>query len=508
MPLPTELVNAALLGTDQGSPPASLPAVDALLGKNADLSKEAKLLLAGAGIALRDEAGYVAPHLPVETIEPCPSDSAPVVSARTLRHLAEMVGGDHDDALPEWLRLIAAQGKRVPEEALPLLLEAGRKESAQRDLIAAVVGERGRWLARVASPPKEWNWLALPANLEKVWQDGSLAKRFELLETLRKQDPQAGRERLQKTWQQERAEERERLIFALWHGISAADEPFLEAALDDAAQRVRYIAQEMLATIPESRFYDRMVARGASIVTLKKEKKGASFKIEYKKTTDPSMERDGITVPNGAPDHDQPNLITAQILGHLRPEWWRAQFGLSTPEILEVAANTKTPLDLYLLLEKGAYRANDHEMLEAILPLSHNPDAGDSFVLLPAAAAERVLMQLLTATEDTGGKASLQNTSTLTRLIQASEFLWSPALTEALLARVAKILEGGKARPSPTLRAVLTHLAYHLPPELSDEIFKVLDVPTEFEKTWSEQMTTMRFTLEFRREMLAALHTN
>ena len=77
------------------------------------------------------------------------------------------------------------------------------------------------------------------------------------------------RELLAAGWSRETAEERAQLLAALSHGLSRADEEFLEAALDDRAAGVRAAARDLLARLPESAFLRRAAARAAGLLRLK-----------------------------------------------------------------------------------------------------------------------------------------------------------------------------------------------------------------------------------------------
>ncbi len=69
----------------------------------------------------------------------------------------------------------------------------------------------------------------------RAWETGGRAERVGYLTALRGQDPVVARELLAAGWSRENAEERAQLLAALRHGLSLADEEFLEDALDDRA---------------------------------------------------------------------------------------------------------------------------------------------------------------------------------------------------------------------------------------------------------------------------------
>src|SRR5688500_4654320 len=82
------------------------------------------------------------------------------------------------------------------------------------------------------------------------WLRGS-ASRTELV-CLRTHDPARARDWLAATWTTDPPEARETFLRALQVRLSAADETFLEAALDDKRKGVRQAAVEALALLPQS----------------------------------------------------------------------------------------------------------------------------------------------------------------------------------------------------------------------------------------------------------------
>jgi hypothetical protein len=170
-----------------------------LLARLDSADPETKLLVAVAALKLYVQAGWIPPHAVHPLPEPCALDESRPCGRRALRHLMLMVQGHfYAEALPEWLRELARQGKRIPEEALPLILEAGRKHERLRDLILPVIGRRGRWLALEVTN-RQWNWFE-PRHIERTWDRGSTESRIELLKLLRQREPARAREMLATSW--------------------------------------------------------------------------------------------------------------------------------------------------------------------------------------------------------------------------------------------------------------------------------------------------------------------
>ena len=127
-------------------------------------------------------------------------------------------------------------------------------------------------------------------DVEAVWANGGRQERRALLERLRRTDPAAGRELLASTFAEETWEDREAFIDLLTIDLSDDDEPFLEAALDDARKPVRLEAAGRLAALPRSRYAARMAERTAPLLRVE----NGQLVVELPGPPDAAMERDGV----------------------------------------------------------------------------------------------------------------------------------------------------------------------------------------------------------------------
>jgi hypothetical protein len=199
------------------------------------------------------------------------------------------------ELLAEWLAAAAAAGRRLPPELVPALLDAGRRHHQLRPLIAAVAGPLAGWLA---TQRQDWSYASSAAppvesivDDHEAWELGSIRQRVSYLRRLRRRDPDRARELLESAWEAEPPEHRLVLLPAIGIGLSPADEPLLERALDDRRRQVRDLALEQLAQLPDSRYARRMAARAAECVQL-----AGSVRIAVRPPAacDRSMRRDGI----------------------------------------------------------------------------------------------------------------------------------------------------------------------------------------------------------------------
>ncbi|MFI5491575.1 SWIM zinc finger family protein [Actinoplanes sp. NPDC051859] len=272
--LPPALLAAALVGTARKPFTATTVEVG---DRTITLGTGCSLLEAAATALVYRRAGTTpstlhpaVPAAPAETEPPLP----PAAGARLLLLLTDggAPGGAQQaqELLAQWLDAAARHGGHVPPEALPALLDAGRRNSVVRADIGRVAGERGRWLA--AQRP-EWQWLRAEApgtavaEDPEIWTTGTGGERLAHLTRLRTTDPAAALSLLRSTWASETSENRARFISALHTGLSLADDEFLEAALDDRRKEVREAAVELLRELPGSRLAQRMTARALAAVS-------------------------------------------------------------------------------------------------------------------------------------------------------------------------------------------------------------------------------------------------
>ena len=148
---------------------------------------------------------------------------------------------------------------RVDGATAPLLLDWWARQPRRSEAVFAALGRRGEWLA---SLNPDWHkpvaTTEIPADADDVWQAGKSAERLAILTTVRRQDPARALALVESTWQSDGANDRQRFLEALVENRSMADEPFLEAALDDRSKLVRRQAAAVLALIPGSRLRQRL----------------------------------------------------------------------------------------------------------------------------------------------------------------------------------------------------------------------------------------------------------
>ncbi|KTS20193.1 hypothetical protein NS228_09645 [Methylobacterium indicum] len=285
------ILAAALLGAERAPPAPPGPLADLITEPDPGAALLARLAAEGlhhlAGLDLAPDA--MAPLAPREAAG---RDCPPAAAMR----LYGLLGGGHAarERLREWFDLAAAARMRPPAWLHQALMLQGRTlpETAR-----AVVGPELAWLAGACGEAPEDESDEAPDD----WTVGSLAERRAAFAAFRARDPDGARAALEPVFRKEKADMREALVGALATGLSPADEPFLEACLDDRAGGVREAAQRLLPLLPGSLYASRMAMRAATALVIETKTRllrSATHDLVVTLPEDsPTLARDGVT-PN------------------------------------------------------------------------------------------------------------------------------------------------------------------------------------------------------------------
>jgi len=349
-----DLVTAGLIGTERAAVPAvPIPgspgragAQDAPVPAAPAPADPAALLLDRAALLTAARRGGRRPGR-AEPLAPAEPETVAAVRQAARRRLARMLGGEHPDLLAEWLGAVAGRGRLVPAQALPALLDQARRSSPAdpglRRLVAAAGGSRARWLAGL-NP--EWAFVLsyAPAG-EQAWRLGDTGQRRGYLSALRARDPGAAGDLVAESWDAAGPDERVMFLRALAAGLSLADEPRLETALDDRNARVRQAAADALAALPGSALAGRMAARAADCLRLSRDSRGTRLVVSPPAGGDAAMRRDGITPGHGAGPArpaDRGHLLL-EVIARTPLRTWTDGFGMTPAGILDVPADGWSP---------------------------------------------------------------------------------------------------------------------------------------------------------------------
>ncbi|MGW6914982.1 DUF5691 domain-containing protein [Kitasatospora sp. NPDC054939] len=524
------LRTTALLGTDRrplpepAGSPAQLAAAAAV-----DRSDPATALLELAALAtVRRRAGARPDPAGGPPDPPAAEDLRPELPPAAARRLSVLLGGrsgagagtlaNLPELLPQWLAAARGHGYRPPAALVPGLLDGARARSELRADTVALAGPLGRWLAE-RNP--DWRFVLRTADAgpaepggaadegDRLWHEGLFAERVTRLTRLRRSDPAAGLDLLRSTWATERAEDRLLFLDALQDGLSAADEPFLEAALADRSKNVRATAAELLSTLPGSALAARMAERALAAVRLSE--RGTHLLVTPPQECDAAMQRDGIPVksPTGRGERA---WWFGEIVAAAPLHTWRERTGLAPEELLRLRVGDSVDEtssswadDLREAWARAAVRQHDAGWARALLGPAPRPGRAPRGGRARAAGPPAKLLSVLPAEERAAWTAAFIGAYGLGeafQLLGACAAPWNPPLSTAVVAALERAAASGAYPWSHSGVLGMTERA--LAPGTAPAV-EALAAATAPETAWSETFARLAGTLRFREAMLAEL---
>ena len=498
MMLPGEWLTAALVGAARAPRPGAVglpPGLAALPGALAERTPAELILFVAGAAALYDDAGRLparAPaaewHLPALRAE----GERPACSPAAAQFLERMLNQQHAELLPELLARLDAAGQRVADAQLPHALAHGARIPRFRPLWLPVLGERGRWLAAI-NP--DWRYAAVelddPRALRAAWERDP-AGRAALAVILRRRDPAVVLRLIELTWRNEADAARRELLGTLETGLSMADEPFLERALDDRDAQARHKAVSLLARLPESRLVRRMIATAGDILALD----GGQLTPRFPPVIRESLVRDGVTRPAaGPPSANDRSRLLLQTVGVIPPGHWETHLGATPAEIVAAAGPGRWPRTLLGALSAATARHPDRRWVEVIL--AHDGLTERHGPLLAQLMPDELGARLAAA-------VAAEETAAVVVLLRR----WPHAWDETAARAVIDFLANESARPrdsrhGPTLRYLMRAFGRDCPPTLAGHAAAAL---AGCPATAAWQTTAAQFvaTLALRREIQLA----
>ena len=362
-----DLVTAGLIGTERAVVPAvGLPGLPPAEDEAGD---PAAVLLDRAAMATAARrAGRRADR--AEPLPVCEPDPRPAVGPAASRRLARLLSGEHLDLLTEWLTAVAARGLRIPPQSLPALLDAARRgwpaDSGLPRLLAEAGGPRAMWLAGL-NP--DWEFVATPTgDADEAWRLGDVRQRRDYLASVLATDPDAARDLVTGGWPAAGPGDRVMFLSVLAGRLATADEPLLEAALDDRAEDVRRWAAYLLARLPGSALGQRMAERARRCVRIEYGDRGPRLAVTPPTGCDALMRRDGIT-PGPARGRPQPPdraRLLLEVVARAPLCTWTEGFGLTAAQVVSVRSADWAPT-LFAGWSQAAIAQGDRYWMAALL---------------------------------------------------------------------------------------------------------------------------------------------
>jgi Family of unknown function (DUF5691) len=520
-----ELVTAATVGVSRkGRPdgPLAGPAGQAGQAGTADPEPAAALLDAAALMTAARRAGLQPVRGLAATADAAfhPDGTERELSARAARLLRRVRPTTDGDLLADLLSAARDAGYVLSAPLLPALLDAAVRDTALRPPVAALLGARGRWLAghrpdwrRVvgqaqateAATPDSSETAVITDRETRTWRTGGRDERRGVLAALRRHDPAAGRELLAAGWSKENAADRAALLDMLRHGLSAADEEFLEAALDDRSGGVRETAQELLARLPGSAFRRRAAERAAPLLRVERHALRRRLAVTLPAEPDAAAARDGVPKSSEIRGIGDGAWRLIHVLAAAPLGGWAEQLGLHVHAAWRRAVTQQR--DSALSDEKAgawalALLASDVDGTAKWGYRVWPEDAALTAALPPGIRVKRTAERLdrAVALLGVGSDDSIRG---LAAEVAACPVPWAPALADA----VAGVLTRAAAKPSaPALpRALLTLAGRGLPADGPRDYAATLATLARPEPPWSSMLNNAAETIALRRAFRAEL---
>jgi Family of unknown function (DUF5691) len=377
-----DLLTASLIGTERAKVPATavpgfpgpadaapdIPFPDSP-GLDSPVSDDPAVLLLERAALLTVARRGGRPAAQAEPLPAAEPDQAFAVSPAAGRRLGRMLGGEHPDLLAEWLTAVVARDRRIPAQLLPALLDRARRVSPSdpelRRLAAEAGGSRARWLARLN---QDWGFVTAHTEAgEDAWRLGGKSQRRAYLATLRARDPAAARELITESWAAAGPERVMFLSVLASQGLSLADEPLLEAALDERDAEVRGWAAHLLARLPGSALGRRMASRALGCVRIEAGRLSEHVVTSPPVQWDNAMRRDGVS-PRGRGDlqlDDRTHLLH-EVLARTPLRTWTDEFGRTAEQILAVSSGPWAPV-MFTGWSRAAMAQRDQEWMTALI---------------------------------------------------------------------------------------------------------------------------------------------
>jgi hypothetical protein len=365
----------------------------------------------------------------------------------------------------------------------------------------------------------EWSFAIAgddPDALVATWETGTGAARVAALQQLRSLDPARARVMLEASWAQESPTDRAGFVGALAQGLSSADEPFLEQALDDRRKEVRQQASALLARLPTSALVARMTERARRLLTLGKSTvlRRPRIDVTLPETADDALVRDGVNPkPPAGTGIGERAWWLAQIVGAVPPSTWTTAWSVDASTLLRAAeghewreplvAGWLTATERHrdqawaqALWESDALARVDLKWgapsLEVVFTTTVSPDRVDAELLGAIGAshdalrgAHRVLVALLGWPNE-----------------------WSDALARAIALRVKAY--AGPDRVSFVgefgIRALLERSTRAVPISAADVFLEGWPEQADVWPTWAPAVDTLTSVLRFRKDLHLAFN--
>lgn len=499
-----KLVNTALIGTDRSSTTfLDDPGIKKYLPEGEN-SPELNLLEAATKISFLLKSGYIpgensgsqATFNIIEKLEQVSPDSA--------RDLEAILYHDYEPALPEYLRLLEKNHKRIANEMLPDVLEIIAAKPELWDALNNVIGERGHWLV---SQNPDWQFDKSPIK-PGDWHKGTFHERLSLLQYLRKQTPDLAIELVESTWEEDSISDKVEFLKILKIGLGPNDERFLEKCLDYRRKEVRKTAAKLLAEVPGSALSERVFERLKNYLSLKRKPENKmKLEVSLPEKCDEGMIRDGVDP--GAQWFKGGVKVSrlGQMIVATNPSKWSDWMKLDPADSLLVFVRSEwSEMLIQALIEASAVHKAD-EWIKALLDFGfeikdNNRFQGLNFLPLYSAMSENVF-QYIAAARIVKEEELLPEGHLACQILKNTNYPWSDKLTLSVTSALSRWMgfETSRYWNGWHYRSILKKAAYLARPGIAPKLEFIWPRNSRIWQSWEKEVTDFLDVLNFRKKM-------
>jgi hypothetical protein len=312
-------------------------------------------------------------------------------------------------------------------------------------------------------------------------------------------NPERGRQLLERSWKSETASLRNTFIKVLEIGLSMADEPFLETALDDRDASVRRRAVELLTRLPESRLCRRMETNTEKLLIWAPRQKHKILLV-FPREISAELMRDGVLRRDGKVTPQVRSNQLVEMVSAVPLDRWSRRWSASVDEIVAAVRTSRWPRTLTRGLALAVDRQRNAEWAAALLKHDeYGPNTIKLIHLLPVRQLE-ALMRSASASTKTLSKDSL-----LVKLVRKWPHPWTETMTHIWIEQLADYLKHDidANAPESTIRFTFKPFARQCPPGLTDFVVETLLQSTNPNSVWHTPVQELISILTFRWSMLA-----
>lgn len=498
-----ELVKTALLGTERST--LSKQTLQTLAANGIDIDEEpAKVILqAAAFYGQQRKVGFVLPTYSGELPAPIKNTNVQICSYKSSRHLALILKGDYELALPEFIHHLTINKKQLPPESLPKLLNDYKKQAEFRDKLLPVLGERGSWLIQ-----QNPGWaIFLPQTNIAIWETGKKSERLSLLQYLRQTQADKALNLLQSTWQEEIVKDKVDFLKTFYIGISKSDEAFLEKCTNDKRKSVRTEAVKLLAKIPDSALVERMYQR---VITCFSFKKGL-LSIQLPDELDEEAVKDGINPTLQMYSGGLKASRLGQMIAKIPPQRWETYFNENASTCLQIFVHSPWSAVILQALIEASISFPTSSWIKTLVQYWVKEDDLDIWehsvlkkfiAIIPNEVFNEVIRPYLKY--HTG---LLDEQSAVSQLLRAGEHQWSDEVTILLVKNFQNWLNNTNDYYWNNMQYKQLFLtgAYRCRPDLYNKLSLDWNFSKRIAQNFQHEVERFLRTLLFRKNMMAEL---